>query len=127
MSIVIIGIAVTGVTMAFANMVARSADPLIDVQAVAIAEAYLDEILAHPPGGASGAASRAAYATIGDYAAIGTQAPTNQFGAAIAGLGGYAVTVTIGNQAVQGVPMTTATVLVSHTATGRSITVRGYR
>jgi len=47
-SIVIIAIACTGVLLVFAQTVRFSADPMIQTQALAIAEAYLDEILARP-------------------------------------------------------------------------------
>lgn len=47
-SIVIIAIACTGVLLVFAQTVRFSADPMIQTQALAIAEAHLDEILARP-------------------------------------------------------------------------------
>ncbi len=123
-SIVIISIAVTGVLMAYSTMVARSADPLIDVQAVAIAEAYMDEILAKPVAGPVGGGGRATYATVGEYAGL-SEPPTDQFGAALAGLGAYTVAVTIGGSDL-GIGATGVQVTVAHTS-GRSVTLRGHR
>ena len=58
-AIVIIAIACTGVLLVFAQTVRFSADPMLQTQALAVAEAYLDEILARPlndpSGGESGA------------------------------------------------------------------------
>jgi MSHA pilin protein MshD len=48
MFIVIIGIAVAGVLGAMSLSTRASADPLIQKQALAIAEAYLEEVLAMP-------------------------------------------------------------------------------
>jgi MSHA pilin protein MshD len=63
-SIVIIAIACTGVLLVFAQTVRFSADPMIQTQALAIAEAYLDEVLARPvsdpSGGESGASEEGA-------------------------------------------------------------------
>ena len=47
-AIVIIAIACTGVLLVFAQTVRYSADPMVQTQALAVAEAYLDEILARP-------------------------------------------------------------------------------
>ena len=56
-SIVIIAIACTGVLLVFAQTVRFSADPMIQTQALAVAEAYLDEILARPVNDPSGGES----------------------------------------------------------------------
>jgi MSHA pilin protein MshD len=126
LSIVIISIAVTGVLSAYVTMVSRSADPLIDVQAVAIAEAYMDEILSKPAAPASGAGSRADYQTTGDYDGL-SEAPRNQFGDSIGSLATYSVTVSVTGQLVQTVTMQAIDVTVSHNSSGRSITLRSHR
>ncbi len=46
-SIVVISIAVTGTLLAMEKTIGRSANPMLVHQAVAIAEAYMDEILLH--------------------------------------------------------------------------------
>ena len=126
LSIVIISIAVTGVLAAYTTMVARSADPLIDVQAVAIAEAYMDEILSKPLDGPSGGcATRAACYRVDDYAGLPPGPPSDQFGNAL-GLSGYTVSVSVGGEVVQGVAMTAVQVTVSH-GSGRSIRLRSHK
>ena len=47
-AIVVISIAATGVLLVYATAVRYSADPMVQQQALAVAEAYLDEILARP-------------------------------------------------------------------------------
>jgi MSHA pilin protein MshD len=125
LAIVIISIAVTGVLSAYVNMIARSADPLIDVQAVAIAEAYMDEIVSKPAAAASGAGSRASFATMADYDGL-NEPPHDQFGAPIAVLAAYTVNVSVDSAAnVQGVPMFAATVTVTRGSS--SIALQSYR
>lgn len=96
-AMVVLAAAATGVLLIFANATAHSADPQIRAQARAIAESYMDEILLQPyadPGGGDGETDRAAYDDVWDYAGL-NEPPTDQFGNAIAGLGAYAVAVTI--------------------------------
>ena len=102
MSIVIISIAVTGVLLVITRNTGSSADPLVQHQAIAIAEAYLEEILEKPfvdPDGGEPEAGRSLFDDIDDYAAIVAQAPSDQNGNPIAGLGNYSVTVTVVNEA----------------------------
>ncbi|HEX5756580.1 MAG TPA: prepilin-type N-terminal cleavage/methylation domain-containing protein, partial [Arenimonas sp.] len=101
-AMVIVSVAVGGITLAFMQTVRSSADPMIDAQALAIAEAYMDEILAKPqfdstgsPGCTAGV-PRTNCAEVGDYHGIANQKPTNQFGEEINELDAYAVTVAVG-------------------------------
>lgn len=107
-SIVIISIACTGVLLVFAQTVRFSADPMIQTQALAIAEAYLDEILARPvvdPDGGT-ETQRRDFDNIGDYAAIVDESPPrNQNGDPLNDLAGYTVTVTVAAATVNSVPM----------------------
>lgn len=48
MTIVIISVAIAGVVGAFATITGRSADPLNQTRAVALAQRYMDEILSKP-------------------------------------------------------------------------------
>lgn len=96
-SILIINIAVAGVLLVYSTVLRSSANPLIDRQARAVAEAYLDEILQHPindPGGPPEGGNRALFDNIGDYDGL-NEVPTDQTGTAMAGLGAYTVAVTV--------------------------------
>lgn len=96
-SIVIISVAVGGVMLVFVMALSYSADPQQHQQAVAIGEAYLDEILSRnydDPDGSNLGETRATFDNVGDYNGI-NQAPTDQDGNAIAALNNYSVQVTV--------------------------------
>lgn len=98
-SIVVIGIAVTGLLLVFTQTVASSADPLIRQQALAIAEAYLEEVISKhydDPDGAADVGGRAGWDDIGDYDGL-TGAPTRPDGSTVGldGLSTYTVSVTV--------------------------------
>ncbi len=97
-SIVIISIAVSAVLMAMTINVERSADPMIRHQAVAIAEAYLEEISLKSfadPDGTDGEASRALYDDVDDYNGLTDVGARDQFDAALSGLDDYTVAVSV--------------------------------
>lgn len=99
-SLVVIAIAVIGVLMVYTTTVASSADPLIRQQALAIAEAYLDEVVSKhysDPDGVDGEASRDQYDDVDDYAGF-SAAPSRPDGstAGLASLAAYTVTITVG-------------------------------
>lgn len=97
-SIVIVSIAASAVLMAVSMTVGRSADPMLRHQAVAIAEAYLEEIFLKPfddPDGVDGEASRVLYDDVNDYHGLTDVGARDQFDAALAGLGDYTVAVTV--------------------------------
>ncbi|MFL1405785.1 prepilin-type N-terminal cleavage/methylation domain-containing protein [Marinobacter sp. M1N3S26] len=91
MTIVIISIAIAGVVGAFSLIAGRSADPLNQTRAVALAQRYMDEILARPfdedaPAGESYAGGcrktvvagrdRDSYEDVDDYDAINGETPS---------------------------------------------------
>ncbi len=97
-AIVIISIAASGVLMAISTTVGSSADPMIRHQAVAIAEAYLEEIALKSfvdPDGVDGEASRDLYDDVDDYDGLVDNGARNQFDAAIADLSNYTVSVAV--------------------------------
>ncbi len=97
-AIVIVSIAASGVLMALSMNVGRSADPMLRHQAVAIAEAYLEEISLKAfadPGGGDGEASRDLYDDVDDYDGLVDVGARNQFDNALAGLDDYTVTVAV--------------------------------
>lgn len=132
-AIVVIGIAVTGVLAVYTTMVARSADPMIQEQAVAVAEAYLEEILLHPFTPGPGTGSRANFDDIFDYHGLTDSPPQDQNGLPIAALAGYQASVSVTASpapALPGVPgggQARIQVTVTHPATGITITLAGYR
>lgn len=104
-SIAVIAIAVTGTLLAISRTVRASADPMVQRQASAIAEAYLEEILAKPYydetlGAAGGACpadggTRATWNNVCDYHGLDDAGARDQFGVAVAGLSAYRVRVTV--------------------------------
>jgi len=105
-SIVVVGIALAGFASVFVLTFSHGADPLRDRQALAVAEAYLEEILLRPfadPDATAVEANRALYDDVGDYDALADNgclvAPAttacDQNGNPIAGLSGYSVAVAV--------------------------------
>ena len=147
-SIVIIAIACTGVLLVFAQTVRFSADPMIQTQALAIAEAYLDEILARPlddpSGGETGgseegspslAANRPLLDDVQDYDGLSNTPPQDQDGGVAdfapvdgtADLAGYQVDVDVTTgAAVNGVAMARVDVRVRF-GTIVDFTLTGFR
>jgi MSHA pilin protein MshD len=102
-AIVIVSIAVSALLMVFSMNVGYSADPMIRYQAVAIAEAYLEEISLKAfadPDGVDGEASRTLYDDVDDYHGLVDVGARNQFDAALPGLGDYTVSVTVTQSAL---------------------------
>ena len=130
-SIVIITIAVAGILSVFNHNVARSADPLMQHQALAIAESYLDEILsklyAHDQDicPSDSDAHRSTFCTVDEYDGL-NQPPHNQNGQSIAPLSGYYVSVNVSNASLGGVPAKRVEVTVTHPA-GVNLRLEGYR
>lgn len=108
-SIVVIAIAVASTLVVVQRAARASADPMIQRQASAIAESYLEEILEKPfydpdLGAAGGAcpakeASRALYDNVCDYDGLDDAGARDQFGAALGGLTPYRVRVTVDSSA----------------------------
>lgn len=116
-SITVIGVAVAGVLSVMSLRTAHSVDPLLQVQAVAIADAYLEEILLldfADPDGAEAGENRATYDDVDDYHALAANGclttsagcpglgdcACDQSGAPLPGLAGYQVGVTVNTEAL---------------------------
>lgn len=146
-AIVVLSIASAGVLLVYAQAVRYSADPMIQQQAVAVAEAYLDEILARPVGDPAGgetggseegnpslAASRPLLDDVQDYAGLSNSPPQDQNGVVAdldadtrPDLDGYLVDVAVTpNVAVNGVAMAQVDVRVRFTPVV-DFTLTGYR
>jgi MSHA pilin protein MshD len=131
-AIVIVSIAVSAVLMVFSMNVGQSADPMIRYQAVAIAEAYLEEISLKAfadPGGGDGEANRTLYDDVDDYHGLVDVGARNQFDAALPGLGDYTVSVTVTQSALPSILATDnylINVTVTHAA-NINFTLSAYR
>jgi MSHA pilin protein MshD len=139
--IVVIGVALAGVLLVFQNTVRGSADPQVRKQALAIAEAMLDEVLLTSYSPVAGGGTRANFNDIDDYAipAAYTTAPggmTDLQGVAVPGLANYNVTVTVAPAApLTDTPSTlpvpeSRRVTVTVTVTGQpnmTVSLDGYR
>lgn len=94
LSMVIISIALVGILSVINLTVSHSADPVVQHQAVSIAEAYLEEILLQEySGGVS--ANRADFDDVDDYHNLTDNGVHDQLGAAVAELSHYTVTVSV--------------------------------
>ena len=131
-AITIVAIAVTTILGAFAAVATRSADAMMQQQAIAIAESYLSEILQRwviDPNGTPPNTGRASWDLVDQYNAL-VEAPHDQFGNAIASLSSYTVSVsTFQSSALGGVPAA-ATRRVDITVSyppSASVTLSGYR
>lgn len=101
-TLVILGVAFAAIAGLVATLGGGSASPVLQTQALYIAEGYLEEAMlkayADPEGDPRNcAASRDVWDDIDDYACLDTPAsPTDSTGAAIAGLSRYRVTMEVG-------------------------------
>ncbi len=131
-TIVIIAIAATAIMSVFTSTIKTSADPMIQQQAVSIAEAYMEEILLKPfsdPDGVINETDRKIFDDIFDYDGLNDNGATDQNGTSITSLGDYTVTVSVTNSALNGIAAANAAlvvVTVSHTVLG-PIVLQGYR
>ncbi len=148
-SIVVIALAVVGVLPLLSTLTRHSADPMIQHQAVAIAEAYLEEVMLlpfdelaasgtaeGPLGIDAGETGRGLYDDVNDYIAhtdVGARSLSNP-AAVIPGLDQYTVSVVVQNDpnlvagalAVPNAAAELVTVQVSH-PDGVNVVLAGYR
>ncbi len=128
-SMVIVSIALGGVLMVMNYTVLHSADPMLEHQAVAIAESYLEEVLLQAytdPDGVGGESVRSLFDDVADYDGLTDVGARDQNGNAIVGLDNYTVSVDIVDTTLNGVACKQATVRVSHPA-DIDLALSGYR
>lgn len=130
-TIVVITAAVSAVLAIVSSTAARSAENLVQTQAVMIAESYLNEILAKPFGSdpCAPACTRSQMAKVGDYNNLADVGVHDDSGAAVTGLGTYTVQVTVASSALGAVPAAQSD-LVTVTVTppgGAAVVLSGYR
>jgi MSHA pilin protein MshD len=97
-AITIVAIAAAAVLGAMSTITARGAETMVRQQAIAIADAYLEEILLQPvvpPAGAAVPTSRANFNDVDEYNGLLDVGAQDQFGNSLANLGGYTVSVSV--------------------------------
>jgi MSHA pilin protein MshD len=139
-AIVIIGVGLAGVLLAFNTTVKSSADPMIHKQMLAVAEEMMEEILLKPYAvtgtaptnslvscGAAGS-SRLAFDDVSDYHNYETTGICDIDGGVVPGLGSYNVKVTVDAAAslgtLSGGAVKKVTIVVTH---GETISLVGWR
>jgi MSHA pilin protein MshD len=132
-AITVVAIAVTAILGAIGAIALRSADAMVQQQAIAIAQAYLDEITQRwvvDPNGSAPNTGRASWDLVDEYNGLVDVGAHDQFGNPIAALSGYTVSVsTTPTSGLAGVPAAAARridVTVSYSPSG-SVTLSGYR
>lgn len=144
--IIIVGVGVAGLLLVFNTTLAKSTDPMIQKQMLAIAEALLEEVESKPftycetndanattaasaagcattpeamgPEGAESRSGATPFDNVNDYGPSLVISPiTDVAGNAISGLGGYAATIAVAASALNGIAATDA-LQITVTVTG---------
>lgn len=128
-SIVIITTAVAAVLGVFSFTANQSADAMVRAQAVAIAQAYLEEIQLksyNDPGGGT-ESGRADYDDVSDYHGLSdTSGARDQLNNIIEGLESYRVNIAVVDSMLNGVNAKRIDITVTHTL-GHTTRLSGYR
>jgi MSHA pilin protein MshD len=135
-AITVVAIAATTILGALGAAASRSADAMLQQQAIAIAGSYLDEIMQRwvvdpsDPSGSAPNTGRGSWDRVDEYNNLVDAGAHDQFGNPTAGLGAYTVSVvTSQSSALTGVPAAATRridITVSY-APSRSVTLSGYR
>jgi len=139
MAIAMSGILVVALMSSYSSIVGRSSDPMIRAQALAIAESFLEEASGKAfldPGTGSRCpapeASRSSFNNVCDYNGYSASTITLPTGAAVSGLTGYAVAISVAAIASGelGVVPTTCALKITVAVTSplnETLSVTGYR
>lgn len=131
-TIVVLAIASTALLSLFSSTVATSANPVIQQQAISIAEAYLEEVSLKSfddPDGIAEANVRAIYDDVQDYNNLPDTVVRDQNNTPIPALSGYGVTVSVTGSALNTIPAADSLridITVTHPAID-PISISGYR
>lgn len=135
-AIVVLAAGVSGILFSFTQNIGRSADPMIQQQAIIIAQAYLEEAMLKPyndpDGGETGTceeASRIQYDDVADYNCILDTGARDQFGGSLAGLANYNIDVAVNtvNIGTPAVASRRVDVTVTHTRANINLVLTAYR
>jgi MSHA pilin protein MshD len=132
-AITIIAIAVSAVMGAMSAITSRSADAMVQQQAVAIAQAYLEEVLQRPvvdPDGIEPETGRGTFDDVDDYNGLTDTGARDQFNNAINALATYNVSIAVSSSAalapVPSGSVRRIDVTVTHSP-GVTVKLSGYR
>ncbi|MFZ5535973.1 MAG: type IV pilus modification PilV family protein [Pseudomonadota bacterium] len=119
LAIVVLSAGLAGIMLVFTQTVARSADPMLQQQAMALAEGYLDEVLSknnapNCTAEAGSGSTRATWIAVGDYNGLDESPPRDIQGNPLAGLESYRVQVSTQADTLAGVEGCKITVTVTH-------------
>ncbi len=129
MAMVIIAVVLSGLWSMSHIIMQRSATPFIGYQSVAIARAYMEEILStayQDPDGFELNEQRAAYDDVSDYNRLPDHQVRDMRGDLVEGFAQYRVTVKVNEQALLDIPAKKVTVMVQH-ADHEVITLEGFK
>ena len=132
--IVVVAIVLAALLGTFTTGVSRSADPMLRMQAIAIAQGYLEEALLkayqdpdQPETGCE-EGSRDLYDDVQDYGCINdTAGAEDQFGNTLAGLATYNVIVTVSATTLGAANAQEVVVTVTHDSNPVTISLTGHR
>lgn len=132
LAIVIIGVGLAGVMMAFSQGVKNSADPVIRKQLLAVAEEMLEEVALKPfapTATTKMACVRSNYDDVFDYNGYATNSKVCDIdGTTITALNGLSVSVAVVNAAFNGIAAADAAeITVTVSKTSDSVTLKGWR
>jgi MSHA pilin protein MshD len=133
-AITVVAIAATTILAVLGASASRSADAMVQQQAVAVAQAYLDEILQRwvvDPNGTPPDTGRGSWDLVDQYNGLVDVGAHDQFGDPIPALSAYTVSVvTSQTNALPGIPAAAARridITVSYPPNGGTVTLSGYR
>lgn len=132
-AITVVAIAASALLGTVAAFSSRSADAMLQQQAIAIAQSYLDEIEQRwvvDPNGTPANTGRASWDTVDQYNGLSDVGAHDQFGNAIAALSAYTVNVSVSQStALNGIPGASARRIdITVTASPNvSVKLSGYR
>ena len=131
-AMVVISVALAGVMSVINYTTLHSADPVLRHQAIAIAEAYMEEITLkqYTDPDVDGEGSRALFDDVDDYNGLSNVGAQDQNGNAISGLNNYSVAVSVTPQNYGPTGVEVSGLQISVTVTdpgGESLVLTGYR
>jgi len=128
-TIIIISVSLTGIFSIVNYTTSHSVDPMLQQQAIAVAESYIEEITlltVNDPNGSNTGETRSSFDNIYDYDGLNDVGARDQNANVITGLENYTVSVSIEDELISTKNMTVITVTVSRAGT-QTITLTAYR